>query len=210
MDNNLAAQLRQILSAHKTEIESLKREMDGLRAATRAAVSSPQAQIDMIPGRRVAYHLVGSQLFTTTQDGLRASPINMAVSQDGPFVMTHYPIVMWRTTLPTNATDFGRWSPIYSWPLPSQEDHKASADNVINISYELIDAGSQRQLQNEAVPPLLSTPEYLHPCPIPTLFAPNTTVQFVPTYEDIDLGGSTATTEGRLVVAIPGFKIVQM
>lgn len=194
-----AAALRQVLSALKAEISDLRQQV----------ANKPRgvlAYIDEIPGRRIFYSLVGSQLFTTAQDGLRGNPIIMTVNQDGPFIMTHYPVAMWRSTLPTNATDFGRWRPARTWPLPTQ----TLTTNFIDISYELVDAGSQRHLQNLAMPPLLSQPDELLCLPIPTLFAPNTTIQFIPTYQDIAFGGSTATTEGSLVVALPGYRVVNM
>lgn len=171
-----------------------------------AAAKSPEQVLDSIPGRRIYYSLVGSQLFDTDQNGTRGNPINLLVSQDGPFVQTHYPIVMWKPTLPTNATNFGRWRSVYHGPLDTQ----ALTTDFISISYEIIDGGSQRNFQNSPLPPLISTVEDAKPLPMPTLFAPNTTIQFVPTYEDIEFGGSQATTEGSLVVALPGYRIVSL
>lgn len=208
MDNNQFAQIRQILTAHKREIEVLQNEIGRLRNAP--AKRSPQEEIDAIAGRRVAFTYVGSQTFTTSNDGARGSAINMTVSQDGPFIWTHYPFVLWRSTAPSNATDFGKWRPVQTF-YPS-EHHAAvgTATNVINISYEIADSGSQRNFQNAACPPILSQYNALIPLSAPTLFAPNTVISFTPTYEDINLGGSTATTTGTLVVAFPGYRIVNM
>lgn len=170
-------------------------------------------EIDAIPGRRVVYTLSGEQTFTTAQDGQRGQSIAMLVSQDGPFVMTHYPIFSWYSSLPTTATNFARWRPVSSFPLPDQQ---AAADgglvsDVIDIAYELADGGSQRQLQNLTVSPILiSTQDNIKPLPVPTLFAPNTIIQVFITYLNIVFGGSTPTTQGTMHVDIPGYRIVNI
>lgn len=199
--NQTFAQLRQILGAHKREIEALQGEIKNLRANR-----SVQQEIDAIPGRRVFHSLVGSQTFTASQDGVRGSTISITVSQDGPFVMTHYPFVAWRSSLPSNATDLGRWRPVSTWPLADQ----VIDTNIVDLSYEMFDGGSERAMQNSAVPPMLSRPDQMHPLPIPTLFTPNSTIQFIPTYHNVLFNDSTATTEGTLVVALPGYRIVNM
>jgi len=198
--NELAQALRQMLSARDAKLAELERQMADLNRA----LSGGRQDFPDRPGKRVMYTLVGSQLFTTTQDGARGQVISMLVSQDGPFIWTHFPVCLWRTTLPSSATDFGRWRPVSHYSLADQ----VLDTNVINISYEIQDAGSVRNFQNEAVPPLFSSPFDLKPLPTPTLFEPNSTIQFIPTYQDILFEGATATTEGRLVVAFPGYRIV--
>lgn len=198
MDNE---QLRKILNSHKSTIESLLAKVSLLERG-----KSLEDEIESIKGRRIFYNLVGQQTFSSTNDGTRGNPINMLVSQDGPFVMMGYPLVMWRSSGPSNATDFGRWRPVSTFPLPTQQ----LTTNFVDISWELTDGGSQRNFQNLAVPPLFSRPDAILPLPKPTLFAPNTTIQFIPTYQDILFAGATPTTEGTLVVALPGYRIVQM
>lgn len=164
------------------------------------------AEIDSIPGRRIYYNLNQVATFTAADAGLRGAPLNFLVSQDGPFIMTHYPLVMWKSSAPDNATDFGRWRPISSWPLPDQ----VLDTNIIDLSYEIVDGGSQRNFQNLPNPPMFCTPDTSLPLPVPTLFAPNSVIQFFPTFEAITFGGSTATTAGILSVSLPGYRIVNM
>ena len=197
-DNQLAAYIRQALAPMHAEIQRLNKDIDRLKRA-----ASVEDEINLIKGRRVFYTLTGTQDFTTSQDGNRGSAIVMTVSQDGPFIMTHYPIAMWRPTLPTNATNYQQWRPVYTWPLADQ----VTDTDIVNISYEMFDGGSERGLQNAAAPPILSRPDMLHELPIPTLFAPNSSLQFIPTYHDILFNGSTAPTQGTLVVGLPGYRI---
>lgn len=166
-------------------------------------------EIDSLPGRRIFYNLSGRQSFTAAQLGTRADAISFFVSQDGPFVMTHYPLVAWKPNLPTTATNLGQWSPPTSWPLPVQQ---AADQDSINLSYEFFDGGSQRAFNNEVAAPLFSRPDNLAPLPVPTLFAPNANIQFIPTYEDIFFDGTAAvpTTGGQLVVTLPGYRIVNL
>lgn len=194
--------LQQILGAMQSRLAAAERA-----APPRDAL----AYINSIPGRRLFYMLVGTQLFDTDQDsatGVRGAPIAMLVNQDGPFIQTHYPIAMWKPSLPSNATDLGRWRPVYSWPLSDQ----VIDDDIVDISYEIIDAGSQRNFQNLPMPPLLSRPDALLKLPIPTLFAPNTVVQFIPTYHNVLFSTAPAvdTTEGMLVVGLPGYRVVNL
>lgn len=207
IDNATAQFIRSQLDPIKKEIIKLRNENDQFKAVLINRPKSLTEELDAIPGRRLFYTLSGTQTFTTAQAAQRGQPINFLISQDGIFVMTHYPAIMWKTDLPTNATDFGRWRPVASWPLPTQQ----LTTNFIDISYEISDGGSQRNFQNLPVNPcLISRPDNMIPLPVPTPFAPNTTIQLTPTYEAITFGGSTATTEGTLVVALPGYKIVNM
>jgi len=174
---------------------------------------SPTEEMDSIVGRRLFYSLTGVIAFTLADSGRRGQPISMLVSQDGPFIQTHYPLAIWRPSQPTTATNFGLWRPVSSWPLPAQAVPASAAFNlnedIISLSYEMIDGGSQRNLQNLPVPPVLSRPDNLMPLPMPTLFEPNATVQFVPTYESIRFSDAVVPpTEGVLVVALPGYRIV--
>ena len=113
------------------------------------------------------------------------------------------PALYWR------ATNLGKWSPPTSWPLPLQQN--VVQDNI-DLSYEFFDGGSQRAFNNEVAAPLFSRPDNLAPLPVPTLFAPNANIQFIPTYEDIffDAIAAVPATGGQLVVTLPGYRIVNL
>jgi hypothetical protein len=170
---------------------------------------SVSEEIDSIPGRRIFYNFVSSVPFDAQSLGLRGQPLNYTLSQDGPFVMTHFPMVAWKPSAPANATNFGQWSPVTSWPLPVQQN---PAQDRIDLSYELIDGGSQRNFQNAAAGPIFSRPDNAVPLPCPTLFAPNTVIQIFPTYESIlfSVAAQVPTTQGTLVISISGYKVVNM
>jgi hypothetical protein len=167
-------------------------------------------EIDAIPGRRIDYDLVATLSFTAADAGTRKTFAPIAISQDGPFIWTHKPVVGWRVNAPTNAFHFGKWRPPYSFPLPVQSINS----DTIDISTELFDGGSQREFQNEAAPPILSRADQLIPLPVPTLWAPNSSIKFTVTFENIDFfaggDGENATTGGKLVVCFPGYRIVNM
>lgn len=164
-------------------------------------------EIDSIPGRRIFYHLTDEQNFTIAQDGLRGNAMSFLVSQDGPFIMTHYPLVIWRPNLPLLATHFGRWRPVSSWPLPDQ----VLDDDIIDLSYEFVDGGSQRNFNNQVAGPVFSRPDNFVPLPVPTVFAPNATPQFFPTFQNILFGTpAEPTTAGRLVVTLIGYRIANL
>ena len=202
-DKNLAAFLRTL----KSEVEQLKGAHQTF-AELLARSRNVSDEIDQIEGRRIFFNLSDAQEFTITQDGQRGNQMTFLVSQDGPFVMTHYPWVAWRPSQPSTATNFGQWSPVYSWPLPDQE---LADRDVINLSYEFSDGGSQRNFQNEPAGPAFSRPDSLLPLPVPTLFAPNTTIQFTPIYEDILFASpATPTTGGTLVVTLYGYRIANL
>jgi hypothetical protein len=167
-------------------------------------------EIGSIPGRRIFYSLVGSLTFTAAQAGTLGNPIQFLVSQDGPFVGTHYPLVCWKPSAPAGATNFGRWSPVTSWPLPTQQ--VGANQDSIDLSYQVADGGSQRNFQNATVPPLFSRPDNVVLLPMQTLWSPNSQIQFVPTFEDINFaaGAATPTTGGTLVVAFPGYRIANL
>ena len=199
--------VQQATSSLRAENARLKQSIEEAKQLILNRPKSISEEIDSIPGRRLVYSLVGIGTFTASQDGIRGNPIAMQISQDGPFIMTHYPMIMWRSSSPAGATDFGRWRPVTSWPLPDQ----VLDTNIVDISYELFDAGSQRNLQNLAVPGgLLSRPDNVIPLPVPTLFTSNTVVTLTPTFENILFEGSTPTTEGTLAVVLPGYRVANM
>jgi hypothetical protein len=165
-------------------------------------------EIDSIPGRRIFYNLTAVQNFTIAQLGVRGANMNFLVSQDGPYIMTHYPLVIWKPNLPAGATNLGMWSAVSSWPIPTQQ---AAAPDRIDLSWEFTDAGSQRNFQNQTAGPLFSRPDNVVPLPVPTIFSPNTTIQFTPLFEDIFFAGpATPTTGGELVVTLPGYRIANL
>lgn len=196
--------------AMNAKVELLAQQLHDLQQRPRSITE----EIDEIPGRRVEYMLVGTQTFTVTNSGTRGNPIAMQVSQDGPFIATHYPVCMWRPTAPANAAYFGFWRPVWAgWPLPAQANGAVVDFNedLIAISYEIADGGSQRNFQNLARPPLLSMPGNPCPLPVPTLWSPNTVVNFTPVYERILFNAdAVATTDGLLVVGIPGYRVVNL
>jgi hypothetical protein len=207
-------QLRQVAARQEQQLATLQSQIAELQKRPRSITE----EIDAIPGRRIVYTLSGEQSFTSSQDGVRGNPVSMLVSQDGPFVMTHYPLIMWYPNAPSTATNFGRWRPISSWPLPNQQNATAATNadstvlDVIDISFEIVDGGSQRNFQNLTVAPgLLSRPDNLVPLPVPTLFAPNTTVQVIVTYNNILFSSAnTPPTGGNLHIDLPGYRIVNL
>lgn len=210
LDEKTAAYLR-ALAAKTKQLESQNRLiLDKYESFIKACEDQPRSitqEIDSIPGRRIFYTLSERQNFTATQDGTRGVPLTFNVSQDGPFIATHYPLAIWKPNAPDTATNFGAWRPVSTWPLPDQ----VLDTDLIDLSYEVVDSGSQRNFQNEAVGPIFSRPDNLIPLPVPTLFAPNTVIQFFPTFERILFNtAGTATTGGELCVGFPGYRIVNL
>ena len=208
--SNIEVAIRQLLTGHrsmKAQLEKVQAQYaDFIKSCESAPVSITQ-EIDAIQGRRIFYTQGADQDFTIAQNGLRASAMTSTISQDGPFVATHYPFAIWKPNAPSNATNFGAWRPVSTWPLPTQE----LSSDFIDISYEVVDGGSQRNFQNQPVGPLLSRPDNLIPLPVPTMFAPNAVIQIFPTYERIAFNAAgTATTGGNLYIGIPGYRIVNM
>jgi hypothetical protein len=162
--------------------------------------------IDEIPGRRIDTWLTGEVNFDANVAGARGNPVTIQVSQDGPFVMTHVPQIVWRPTLPTNATNFGRWRPVSTYPLPDQ----VVDTDVIDIMWELQDGGSQRNFQNSPRGPLVSRPDNAIPAPVPTLFGPNSAIQIFPTYLKLTWDASTPPTQGTLHIDLIGYRIVNL
>ena len=213
--------VRNALGKVASQINEIRQEHAAMQAKSSLiekmlmARRSITEEIDKIKGRRIFYNLTGNITFTIADDGRRGQPISMLVSQDGPFVQTHYPFAIWRPSQPTTATNFGLWRPVSAWPLPDQAVSGAAPQNldedIISISYEQVDGGSQRNFQNEVAAPVLSRPDLMVPLSVPTLFTPNTTIQFFPTYERILFNNQVIPpTEGTLVVTLPGYRIVNM
>lgn len=205
IDNATAAVLR----GHKEAIQGLQAQNAQIIQALNAMQSRPrsiQEEIDAIEGRRIESTLSGEVTFTAADIGQRAAPIVFQVSQDGPFVMTHYPLCLWRPTAPTNATNLNRWRPVTTFPLPTQ----VVDTDIIDILYELNDGGSQRLGQNEPRGPLLSRPDNIVPCPIPTVWSPNAAILFQPTYLALTWNGTVPPTQGTLHVDLVGYRIVNL
>lgn len=191
----------------RRKLEDVQVEYASLIRAIKDRPRSITDEINEIPGRRLVFNFTQRQDFTVALDGLRGQPMNFLVSQSGPFIMTHYPMCAWLPSAPANATRFGFWRPVTVWPLPDQ----VVDDDFINLSYELISGGSQRLLNNEPAGPLFSRPDLLMPLPVPTLFVPNDVIQFIPTYEDITFSGAgVPTTQGTLVVTLPGYQVANL
>lgn len=210
--DQLKAIVRQLLNKQKTMEVQHQQVLDKYEELIKACEGqghSITAEIDAIPGRRIFYNLTDRLPFTAAQNGLRGNPLTYNISQDGNFIATHYPLVMWKPNAPSTASNFGAWSPVGSWPLPAQQ---ISTCDIIDLSYEVMDSGSQRNFQNEASAPVFSRPDNMVPLPVPTLFSPNSVIQFWPTFERIffDPGATTPTTGGELVVTFPGYRIVNM
>ena len=202
--DNISAHMRKLSSAHN----ELRAQFDLFLKADDTPRSITE-ELDALPGRRIFYNLSSRESFSAVQDGQQGNPLSFAVSQDGSFIMTHYPIVSWKPNSPAAASNFGQWSPVASWPLPLQQ---STNQDIINLSYNFKDGGAQRNFDNEPALPLFSRFDALHPLPVPTLFAPNSNIQFVPTFEDIffDPDSAVPTDGGELVVLLPGYRIVQL
>lgn len=203
--NGVAALLRQ----YKDAISALQQSQAAIIAAVNAQQSRPrsiQEEIDAVEGRRIESTLSGEVTFTANDVGQRATPVILNVSQDGPFVMTHYPLVLWRPTAPDNTPNLNRWRPVSTFPLPDQ----VVDTDIIDLMYELNDGGSQRFMQNAPRGPLFSRPDNIVPTPIPTLWSPNSTIVFQPTYLDLTWDASPAVTQGTLHVDLIGYRIVNL
>lgn len=199
--DDLAAAMRKANAV----IGQLRAQIQVLMAQGQRPLSTAE-EIDAINGRRMEGTLSGEIAFDATVAGNKGNPITMQVSQDGPFVMTHYPMVVWRPTAPDNTTNLNRWRPIASFPLPDQ----VIDTDIIDIGYELQDGGNQRLLQNSERGPLLSRPDNIVPTPIPTLWSPASVVKFIPYFWSLTWNSATPPTAGVLHVDIPGYRIVNM
>lgn len=214
---NVEAVLRTLINQVNKQAALISALEDKLRH--QPAALSPTQLIDSIPGRRVFFTGIQTQTFTTSQNKVAGAGMTIQFSQDGPFIMTHYPLLMWKPTSPSGATLLNQWQPIMTGNLPTQQTNLAAGTgtfvlDLVWLSYSMIDSGSGRQLQdaNGNVPPgLLSLPGQLMPLPVPTLIAPGDTLTLIPFYELIQFAnanGGTATTGGTLYWMQPGYKVV--
>jgi hypothetical protein len=202
----IVRQVQQRIMKIEGAVLQLKAAYDVIKG--QAHIKSPEEEIDEIPGRRIMFNLSGTQAFTAADAQQQGDPITFQVSQDGPYIMTAYPLVMWAPSTPANATNLGRFRPIYSWPLPAQE---VTGDSI-DLSWQFNDGGSQRNFQNEIANPMFSRPDLAVPLPKPIVFTPNSVIQFVPTYNAINFSGalSVPTTAGILRVTLLGYKIANL
>lgn len=214
------ASVAETLQSHSAALRILNKRHQGMAAGLQQIIADIQAikarpmsiseQIDSIPGRRLETIFSGEVDFTLSDNGQRGKPIFIEISQDGPFIQTHYPMLLWYPTAPSNTQNLNRWRPVASFPLPTQE---VSGD-IIDLKYEIRDAGSQRDLQNELRGPVLSRPDNIVPLACPTEWAPNSSVQVTPFYQNIDFSGSgndpVAPTAGTLYCALIGYRIVNL
>jgi hypothetical protein len=180
--------------------------LQGMVADYQSRPRSVQEEIDSIEGRRIEGTLSGEVTFTTNDVNSRAAPIVFQVSQDGPFIMTHYPLVLWRPTLPNNTTNLNRWRPVSTFPLPTQ----VVGTDIIDLMYEIQDGGNQRLFQNQPRAPLFSRPDNIVPAPVPTLWSPNAAINFIPTYLALTWNSAIPPTQGTLHVDLIGYRIVNM
>ena len=201
----LSAALR-ILDKRGVQLQSVVQQQAAMLAELQTRPRTITEEIDQIPGRRIETVLSGEVIFDATDEGKRGNPILIQVSQDGPFVMTHYPMALWRPTLPTTATNYQRWRPVSTYPLPDQTVNT----DIIDLMYELQDGGSQRNFQNAPRGPLLSRPDNVVPCAVPTLWSPNSAIAFYPTYNAITWDSETPPTQGTLHVDLIGYRIVNL
>lgn len=208
IEQNLAkisAALR-ILDKRGAQLQSVVQQQAAMLAELQTRPRTITEEIDQIPGRRIETVLSGEVVFDATDEGKRGNPILIQVSQDGPFIMTHYPMVLWRPTLPTTATNYQRWRPVSTYPLPLQ----VVDTDIIDILYELQDGGSQRNFQNAPRGPLLSRPDNVIPCAVPTLWSPNAAIAFYPTYNALTWDSEVPPTQGTLHVDLIGYRVVNL
>jgi hypothetical protein len=212
IEQNLAkisAALR-ILDKRSGQLQSVVQQQAALIAELQTRPRTITEEIDQIPGRRIETVLSGEVVFDITDEGKRGNPILIQVSQDGPFVMTHYPMALWRPTLPTVATNYERWRPVSTYPLPDQ----VVDTDIIDLLYEMQDGGSQRNFQNAPRGPLLSRPDNVIPCAVPTLWSPNSAIAFYPTYNKLTWASTdpdyVPPTQGTLHVDLIGYRIVNL
>lgn len=203
--SEIAAAIR-VLNARTAQqqqvITQLTQAMNDLMSRPRTITE----EIDQIPGRRIDTVLSGEVTFDSTAEGTRGNPVLIQVSQDGPFVMTHYPMISWYPSAPTSAANYMRWRPVSTYPLPDQ----VVDTDIIDIKYELQDGGNQRNFQNAPRGLVLSRPDNIVPLACPTLWAPNSAIALTPTYMNITWDSDPAPTQGTLHVDFIGYRIVNL
>ncbi len=209
IDPQLAAIIRghkQAITQQRATIDALTAQIHDLGAAVSDLQSRPRSvseEIDAIEGRRLEGTLTCEQEFTVNDEFKRGAPLVFGVAQDGPFVMTHYPLVLWRPNAPDDTTNFGRWRPVTSFPMPVQQ----VPTDMIDLMYEMQDGGNKRILQNQPRGPLFSRPDNIVPVPVPTLWSSNSTVLFIPTYNKFTFDSEVPPTGGVLHVDLIGYYI---
>jgi len=197
------------VGSHKRAIVNLQNTVNQLIAQINLLQTKPDTvwdEINKIPGRWIESTLSGEVTFTIDNLGKRSPPVIITVSQDGPFIQTHYPLVLWFPSAPSTATNLGRWRPVSTFPLPTQ----VVSEDIIDLQYEIVDGGSQRQFQNAPRGPLFSRPDNVVPLPSPVQWAPNATLNFVPIYQAITWNADVPPTQGTLHVDFPGFRIANL
>jgi hypothetical protein len=204
-NDQLAGYIRGLTSKLKQQ-QGMIMQLQGVVSQLASRPRSVAEEIDAIPGRRIEACLCGTVLFDATDLDQRGQPVIMQVPQDGPFIQTHYPMALWRPVAPDTTTNLNRWRPVSTFPLPDQ----VVDEDIIDILYEMQDGGNGRLFQNEARGPLLSRPDNIVPTPVPTLWSPNTAVNFIPTYLALTWDSDTPPTQGELQVTIPGYHIVNL
>lgn len=194
-------QLNKVIAQQQQDIQTLAGMVQQLTSRPMSVVD----EIDAIEGRRLEGTLTGEIEFSATDEGRQGAPIVFNVSADGPFIMTHYPLVLWR---PSNddAANYNRWRPVSTFPLPDQ----VVDTDIIDLMYELQDGGSGRLLQNAPRGPLFSRPDNIVPCAIPTQWPSNSVIKFTPTYLRFTWNGDPAPTSGVLHVDLIGYHIANL
>lgn len=209
--SNHSAAIRNMTAANARRDAALNAILADLAVLKSRPVSVSEA-IDAIPGRRLETILSGEVAFDETLEQRNGPPIYIPISQDGPFIQTHYPLLLWYPTEPSNTDNLGAWRPVSSWPMPTQEIQ----GDYLDLKYSVFDSGSQRDLQNEARGPILSRPDNIVPMACPTQWAPNAQVRITPYYQRISFTGNTAAeapvppTAGTLYCALIGYRIVNL
>lgn len=194
---------------HKNAIVNLQNQVNQLMAALNQLQTKPETawdEINRIPGRWIESTLSGEATFTAADEGKAGLPVIITVSQDGPFIQTHYPLVLWFPSAPDNATNFGRWRPVSTFPLPTQ----VVSTDIIDLQYQMFDGGSQREFQNAPRGPLFSRPDNVVPLPCPVQWSANATLKLTPIYQSLTWDSQVPPTQGTLHVDFPGIRIVNL
>lgn len=203
-------QIMALLNRHMGRAgQVIKQQSERIARLEQAVLMRPRTvaeQIDALQGRRIESVFSGEVEFSAADEGNRGEPVTIQISQDGPFIETHYPMILWRPSAPDTATNFGRWRPVSTFPLPDQ----VVDTDIIDIMYEFSDGGNQRNFQNAPRGLVMSRPDNLVPLPVPTMFATGATIQVFPTYNSIVFDGATPPTQGILHVDLIGYRIVNM
>lgn len=196
--------LAQALAPLEAELAALRKENASLRE-----VIPKIEDANSIPGRRIFFTMQQNQAFTSSTALGSGQPMFFPQLKDGYFVMTHYPCLIWK---PTNGVNNGMWRPVSSSPLPTQ----TISSDIIDVGYELLDVGPNRFMQNSGVltgnvvcTSLLTRPDAFVQLPLPAIFAINTVLALIPTYNEFTFAsGETPTTAGKLYALLAGYKIV--